>query len=55
MKKNRFPVHPVIVGSGKRFFKDGMQTKGMKLAKSKTLDSGVILLCYPPAKNQHGR
>jgi len=51
MKENlidefRFLVHPVIMGSGKRFFKEGMQTTGLKLVKTQTLDKGVILLCY---------
>jgi dihydrofolate reductase len=51
MEKNlvdefRLLVHPVIVGSGKRFFKDGMKTKGMKLVKTKTFDKNVLLLCY---------
>jgi len=46
----RFLVHPVIMGSGKRFFKDGMHAAGLKLVKTKTLDLGVILLCYQPAK-----
>lgn len=47
----RFLVHLVIMGSGKRFFKDGMHTAGLKLVKTKTLDLGVILLCYRPVKN----
>ena len=47
----RFLVHPIIMGSGKRFFKDGMHTTGLKLVKTKTLDLGVILLCYQPAKH----
>jgi dihydrofolate reductase len=56
MKENlideyRFLVHPIIIGSGKRFFKDGMQTKGMKLVKTQTLDKGVVLDCYQPAEN----
>jgi dihydrofolate reductase len=45
----QFLVHPVIMGSGKRFFKDGMHTTGLKLVKTQTLDKGVILLCYQPA------
>jgi len=44
----RFLVHPIIVGSGKRFFKDGMQTKAMTLVSSKVFDNGVFLLCYKP-------
>lgn len=46
----RFLVHPIISGRGKRFFKDGMQTNGLKLVKSKELDLGVMLLCYQPVK-----
>jgi dihydrofolate reductase len=51
MKENlvdelRLLVHPIIMGSGKRFFKDGMKTAGMKLLNTQTLDKGVILLCY---------
>ncbi len=44
----RFLVHPVIMGSGKRFFRDGMQTRGMNLVKTQMLDKGVVLLCYQP-------
>ena len=56
MKENlideyRFLVHPIIIGSGKRFFKEGMQTKGMKLVKTQTLDKGVVLDCYQPSEN----
>lgn len=42
----RLLVHPIIMGSGKRFFKDEMKTSGMKLVKTQTVDKGVILLCY---------
>src|SRR6266487_4854323 len=44
----RFLVHPVIMGSGKRFFRDGMQTRGMNLVKTQMLDKGVVLFCYQP-------
>lgn len=46
----QFLVHPIIMGSGKRFFKDGMPTTKLKLVKTKTLGLGVILLCYQPAE-----
>lgn len=51
MKENlidgfRFLIHPVIIGSGKRFFKDGMKTSGMKLVKTQAIGKGVVLLCY---------
>jgi dihydrofolate reductase len=45
----RFLVHPIISGSGKRFYKDGMNTSGMKLLKTETLDKGVVLLFYQSA------
>lgn len=43
-------VHPAIMGSGKRFFKDGMGMTKLKLVESKTLSLGVVLLCYEPTK-----
>ena len=46
----RFLVHPVIMGSGKRFFLDGMQAKGLQLAKTEILDAGVIALTYQTVK-----
>ncbi|HWK03522.1 MAG TPA: dihydrofolate reductase family protein [Puia sp.] len=44
----RFLVHPVIMGSGQRFFRDGMHSGGLRLVKTQAFDSGVILLCYKP-------
>ena len=46
----RFLVQPIIVGSGKRFFKDGMQSPSLKLVSSKTFDLGVVLLTYEPER-----
>ena len=42
----RFLVHPVIIGCGKRFFKEGMKTSEMKLVKTQAMEKGVVLLCY---------
>jgi len=42
----RFLVHPIIMGNGKRFFKDAMKTSGMNLILTQTFDKGVVLLCY---------
>jgi dihydrofolate reductase len=44
----RLLVHPIIVGSGKRAFREGMATK-LRLVKTKTFSLGVTLLCYQPA------
>ena len=41
-------VHPVIVGSGKRLFKDGGDLKRLQLVGSKTTGSGVAILTYQP-------
>ena len=43
-------IHPVIVGRGKRLFKDGSELKRLQLIDSKTSGSGVAILTYQPAK-----
>jgi riboflavin biosynthesis pyrimidine reductase len=47
----RLLVHPIIMGSGKRAFKDGMATTKLKPGETTTLGSGVISLCYQRARN----
>ena len=42
-------VFPIVLGSGKRLFKDGDQTN-LKLVESKVFSSGVALLRYQPDK-----
>jgi dihydrofolate reductase len=44
----RLQVHPVIVGHGKRLFRDGSPTKRLTLVESKTTSTGVLLLTYQP-------
>ena len=39
-------VHPVVVGSGKRLFKDGSELKRLKLAGSQITSTGVAILTY---------
>ncbi len=41
-------VHPVVVGGGKRLFKDSSDLKRLKLIRSKTTSTGVALLTYQP-------
>jgi dihydrofolate reductase len=50
----RFLVQPIIVGTGKRFFKDGMRSPSLKLVNSKTFDLGVVLLTYEPDRSPAG-
>jgi dihydrofolate reductase len=44
----RFLVHPVVMGTGKRFFKEGVRSPGLQLVLSRPMDKGVMLLCYQP-------
>jgi len=48
----RLMVFPVVVGSGKRLFGDGIDTKVLRLVETKTFSSGVVVLSYQPAGNQ---
>jgi dihydrofolate reductase len=45
----RLMVFPVVVGSGKRLFGDGLETKILRLIETKTFGSGVVVLSYRPA------
>ena len=40
----RLLVYPVILGSGKRLFRDRIDTRYLRLTESRTFDSGVVLL-----------
>jgi dihydrofolate reductase len=44
----RLMVFPVVVGSGKRLFRDGSDTKALRLVDAKPLSSGVVVLTYQP-------
>ncbi|GCE24682.1 pyrimidine reductase [Dictyobacter alpinus] len=43
-------VHPAIVGSGKRLFKDGESLKRLKLISTKATSTGTVILTYQPVK-----
>jgi class 3 adenylate cyclase len=45
----RVLVYPVILGSGKRLFRDRLDTHHLRLVRSRTFESGVVLLWYEPA------
>jgi dihydrofolate reductase len=45
----RLLVHPILVGSGKRLFEHGGEPRGLELADSRTLETGVLSLTYRPA------
>ncbi|HEV8698235.1 MAG TPA: dihydrofolate reductase family protein [Candidatus Limnocylindrales bacterium] len=44
----RLAVYPVILGSGKRLFRDRIDTHHLRLVNSRTFSSGVVLLTYVP-------
>ncbi len=47
--KYQLTVHPIVLGSGKRLFKDGMASH-MKLVEMRAFSGGVVLLRYQPDK-----
>jgi class 3 adenylate cyclase/dihydrofolate reductase len=44
----RLLVYPVILGSGKHLFRDGIDLHHLRLVDSRTFSSGVVLLTYRP-------
>jgi len=45
----RLMVYPVILGAGKRLFGDTSGKKRLRLADSKVIGDGVVILIYRPA------
>src|SRR5207302_11297466 len=45
-------VHPVVAGSGKRFFKDGDSLKRLNLLSAKPTRTGTVILTYQRRKAQ---
>ena len=45
----RLMIFPIIVGSGQRFFADGIDEMVLELVDSETFGSGVVVLTYRPA------
>ena len=45
----RLMVHPVVLGTGKRLFKDGAAPTDLELADTRKVGSSVLLLTYRPA------
>jgi dihydrofolate reductase len=48
----RLMVHPVVLGSGKRLFKDGATGTDLELADVRKVGPNVLLLTYRPADPQ---
>lgn len=45
----RLMVHPIVLGKGKRLFKDGLDTATFKLVDTKPFSTGIVVLTYVPA------
>ena len=45
----RLMVHPVVLGSGKRLFKEGAGGTELELVETRTMGPSVLLLTYRPA------
>ncbi len=45
----RLMVYPVVLGSGKRLFGETSDKKALRLADSKTVGDGVVILVFEPA------
>jgi dihydrofolate reductase len=48
----RLMVYPIVLGSGKRLFRDGTEKKVLRLIDTKTFVSGVVVLSYQPAAKE---
>ena len=45
-------VHPVVLGNGKRLFRDDGSRRSLRLVDSTTTGTGVLLLRYRPAQSE---
>jgi class 3 adenylate cyclase len=48
----RIMLYPVVLGSGKRLFRDRAETEHLRLVGTRTFDSGVVLLRYQPSSEE---
>lgn len=45
----RLMVSPIVLGSGKRLFRDGSAKMALRPVDTKTTSTGVVILTYQPA------
>jgi dihydrofolate reductase len=45
-------LHPVVLGNGKRLFREGGPTTTLRLVDSRTASSGLVILTYEPDRNE---
>ena len=44
------PIHPLVLGSGRRLFTDGGAFAALRLVDTKTTTTGVVIATYGPAE-----
>src|ERR1700730_4494318 len=45
----RLLVHPIVLGKGKRLFREGSPKRELRLTEARALSGGVVALVYQPA------
>jgi dihydrofolate reductase len=45
----RLMIHPLVIGKGKRLFREGLNPKRLRLTDTKPTTTGVLILTYEPA------
>ena len=48
-------VHPIVLGSGQRLFKEDEDREALELVDSKTFSTGVVSLTYRPTQSEKSR
>ena len=48
-------IHPLILGTGRRLFRDGSAYATLRLVDSKTTPAGVLIATYEPAEAEEGK
>ncbi len=48
----RLLVHPVVVGKGKRLFREGSQKQALRLIEARALNTGIVAVRYQPAETR---
>ena len=48
-------IHPLVLGTGRKLFKDGSAYSTLQLVESKTTPNGVVIATYQPAEQQEGK
>jgi len=48
-------IHPLVLGIGRKLFKDGSAYSALQLVESKTTPNGVVIATYHPAEQREGK